>query len=43
MLRAARLLWDFGERESGLSILRRVIRDNLLTPTGRRDTSSPWC
>lgn len=27
-VRAARLLWDFGERESGLSILRRVIRDN---------------
>lgn len=27
-VRAARLLWDFGERESGLAILRRVIRDN---------------
>jgi len=27
-VRAARLLWDFGERESRLSILRGVIRDN---------------
>src|SRR5262245_21302794 len=25
-VRAARLLWDFGEREGGLAILRRVIR-----------------
>jgi hypothetical protein len=27
-VRAARLLWDFGERKAGLAILRRVIADN---------------